>query len=221
MNPQFDELSRKAANATLGADERERLQAQLREHPELQADLEWDAAFHAKLQEKIAAMPALPGWERTERLLQDEPLPSAAAARPGRAGPAHRRGVLDRLAQWLESTLGVSMDAQAVAAVLVLAQAGVIGVLAWQYEARDHEATRAGVADATPRGPLLRVSFRQDVREAQMRRALADIGGEIVGGPGQLGVYMVRVAGGDLRTAAQRLRDSGTTELVEIVEPQR
>jgi hypothetical protein len=65
------------------------------------------------------------------------------------------------------------------------------------------------------------VSFRQDLREAELRRALADVGGEIVGGPGQIGVYLVRIKEGDLAAAAQRLRASGATELVEIVEAKR
>jgi adenylosuccinate synthase len=39
---------------------------------------------------------------------------------------------------------------------------------------------------------------------------LAEIGGEIVGGPGQIGIYLVRVKDVDLATAAQRLRASGT-----------
>ena len=65
------------------------------------------------------------------------------------------------------------------------------------------------------------MSFRQDVREAELRRALADVGGEIVGGPGRIGVYLVRIKEGDLEAAAQRLRAGGATELVEIVPARR
>ena len=222
MNPQFDELSRKAAAGTLTAAEREWLEAHLREHPQKRAQLEWDEAFSAKLEQKIAAMPALPGWERTERALQAE----QAASDPGRTAraikPAAVRspGILDRVSDWLASSLGFAINAQAIAVALVLVQAGVIGALAWQYE-RDYSEIRAGTQDQTPRGPLLRVSFREDVRESELRRALADIGAEIVGGPGQIGVYLVRVKDGDLRAAAQRLRASGFTELVEIVEAKR
>jgi hypothetical protein len=224
MNTQFDEMSRKAAAGTLSDEEREWLANHLREHPERRADLEWDTAFGARLEEKIAGLPAMPGWERTERVLQAEQAseaqalpPVVSAKRAAKRGP----GLLDRLSDWFASSLGFALDAQMVAVALVLVQAGLIGVLAWQYEARDDSAIRAGTADPTPRGPLLRVSFRQDLREAELRRALADIGGEIVGGPGQIGVYLVRVREGDLRAAAQRLRASGTTELVEVVETGR
>ena len=229
MSPLFDEISRKAAAGTLSAAEREWLDAHLREHPGKRAELEWDEAFSAKLEDKIAAMPARPGWERTERLLQVEAEQAGAAAaaqnrRPAR-GPKTAAprvpGTLDRLSDWLASTLGLAINAQAVAIALVLVQAGVIGVLAWQYTGADDSEMRGGAQDPTPRGPLLRVSFRQDVREAELRRALADVGGEIVGGPGQIGVYLVRIKEGDLEAAAQRLRAGGATELVEIVPARR
>jgi len=222
MNPQFDELSRKAAAGTLTAAEREWLDAHLREHPDKRAQLEWDAALSAKLEQKIAAMPALPGWERTERALQAEQAASETGRTARAVKPAVVRspGILDRVSDWLASSLGFAINAQAMAVALVLVQAGVIGALAWQYE-RDYSEIRAGTQDQTPRGPLLRVSFREDVRESELRRALAGIGGEIVGGPGQIGVYLVRVKDGDLRAAAQRLRASGITELVEIVEAKR
>ncbi len=217
MNLPFDELLRRAATGTLSADERERLEAHLREHPERRADLEWDQAFTDKLQEKVSALPALPGWERTARLLQAEQAPAGDAVWPLRKvepGP----GLLDRLSAWLQSSFGLALNTQAMAVALVLAQAGAIGWLAWQSgQDAEHSQVRAGTPDATLRGPLLRVSFRQDLREAELRRALADVGGEIVGGPGQLGVYLVRVQAGDLTAAAQRLRAGGTTELVEVV----
>ena len=59
---------------------------------------------------------------------------------------------------------------------------------------------------------VLLVPLRHD--DAEDARA---VGGEIVGGPGQLGVYLVRIKDGPLGAAAQNLRDSGTTELVEVV----
>ena len=62
----------------------------------------------------------------------------------------------------------------------------------------EYSQIRAGTQDQTPRGPLLRVSFRAGCARVRLAAALADIGGEIVGGPGQIGVYLVRVKEGDL-----------------------
>ena len=220
-NPRFDELSRKAATGALSAGEREWLEAQLREQPARRAELEWDQALHDRLEEKVDAMAPMPGWERTERALLAEGEGDVAVRRAAAATP-RSPGILDRLSDWFAATLGLGFNAQAVAAALVVVQAGAIALLAWQYPREDEFGqTRAATPDATPRGPLLRVSFRADMREADLRRALADVGGEIVGGPGQIGVYLVRVQTGALEAAAQRLRAGGTTELVEVVAPGR
>jgi len=208
MNDRFAELSRKAATGGLSPAERDWLDAYLRDHPEKRSELEWDQAFAAKLEEKVAAMPATPGWDRTQQALR--------RTEAQRAAP----GILDRLSEWLASTLGVPVNVQAIAAALILAQAGVIGLLAWQQRP-EYSEFRSGAQDGAPRGPLLRVSFRQDIREAELRKALADVGGEIVGGPGQLGIYLVRVTDGDLHAAAGRLRATGLTALVEIQEAHR
>jgi hypothetical protein len=220
MNLQFDDLVRKAALGTLTADEQSRLDTHLRDHPERRADLAWDHAFAEQLEAKVAAMPAMPGWERTEQLLQTGQAASIAPgdARSTAGGRARGPGLLDRLSDWLAS-FGLTVNTQAFALALLLVQAGVIGLFAWQHsQETEFSQTRAGTADPTPHGPLLRVSFRPDLRESDLRRALAEVGGEIVGGPGQIGIYLVRVKDGDLGAAAQRLRAGGATELVELVE---
>ena len=199
----FEELSRKAAAGALSAVEREWLDAYLREHADRRTELDWDAAFADALHDEVARMPARPGWERTADVLSTEVTTTP------------RTGVLDRLSHWLTESLGWAVNVQAVAAALVLVQAGVIAMLAWPSGDKP-DLVRATTQNPAPIGPLLRVSFRPDLPEARLRQALADIGGEIVGGPGQLGVYLVRVKDGDLSAAAERLRASGEAELVEV-----
>jgi hypothetical protein len=201
----FQELSRKAAAGPLLAAEQEWLEGYLREHADRRVDLDWDAAFADALHEEVARMPARPGWERTADILNAE------------AKPARLAGVLDRLSQWLTDSLGLTLNVQALAVALVVIQAGVIAVLALPSADRSGERVRGTAQYPIPTGPLLRVSFRPDLPEARLRQMLADVGGEIVGGPGQLGVYLIRVKEGDLSAAAERLRASGVTELVEIV----
>ena len=203
----FQELSRRAAAGSLPAAEREWLEAYLREHPDRRVELDWDAAFADALHDEVARMPARPGWERTAAALSAE-TPAASAG-----------GVLDRLSQWLTGSLGFNVNLQAVAAALVVIQAGVIAVLALPSADRPEDRVRTPTQNPMPAGPLLRVSFKADLPEARLRQALADVGGEIVGGPGQLGVYLVRVKEAELPAAAERLRASGATELVEIVRP--
>ncbi|MEO7402159.1 MAG: hypothetical protein ABIU95_00655 [Burkholderiales bacterium] len=230
MSEPFDELARKAALGDLTAAERAQLDAILREHPAKQSALEWDRAFRDQLAAKVESMPAMPGWDRTQQALAAAQLSTAqlsaakapSATRSGIAPPrVHPPGILDRLSDWFGSNFRVGVNMQAVAAALVLVQAGVIGVLAWQHRGIEYADERTGAATDVLRGPLLRVSFRPDVREAELRRALADIGGEIVGGPGQIGVYLVRVKDVELASAAERLRATGLTELVERYEAKR
>jgi hypothetical protein len=205
----FEELSRRAATGRLSEAEQEALAAHLRAHPELVHERDWDVVMAEKLEQKIAAMPELPGWERTAATLRTE----EPSIRPS--------AILDRLAQWLSQTLGLSFNLQAVAVALVVLQAGVIGIFAWQLQDRPYSDVRGTVEEPIPRGALLRVSFRKDVRESDMRKALAEINGEIVAGPGQLGIYLVRIKDGKLATAAGRLKALGITELVETVERKR
>lgn len=208
MSLSFEELSRKAAAGALSADERTALDAMLRDDPKRRAELEWDDAFARKLDERVDAYPPMPGWERTVRALRLHAAPPAP------------RGILDRLGEWMSTRLGFGMPLQAIAAALILAQAAVIGWLVVQ-ERPDYSEVRSGAPSKKERDPLLRVSFRQDAREADLRKAIADIGGDIVGGPGQIGIYIVRVRSGDPAAAAERLRASGVTELVEVFTPER
>ncbi len=211
---QFDEIARKAALGELSRDERDWLDAFLREHPERRADLDWDRAFHARLEEKVAEMPAMPGWEQTQRVMA-----ASQAAVGVRPRSAREPALLDRLSNWLQSSFGWVVNVQAVAAALVIAQAAVIGMLVWEYRSHEYSEIRTGAQTDAQHGPVLRISFRDDIREAELRKALADIGGEIVGGPGQIGVYLIRVKNADLGAAAERLRATGLTVLVEVYEP--
>lgn len=205
----FEALSRAAATGAIAPADQAWLDAYLRAHPERLADAEWDAVFAAQVAQRVEVLPALPGWTRTEAALRADRL-ARATARPG---------LLDRLADWLGGRLGVRLDLQAIAATLVVAQAAVIGVGAWQWRDAPTDAIRSGPTATAPAGGMLRVSFRADIRESELRDVLAAIGGEIVAGPGQLGLYHVRVREGDAAAATERLRASGLTVLVEVLEP--
>lgn len=207
FDARFEDIARRSATGTLSAADQTWLAEYLLRHPEAQANLDWHQAFANRLDERVGTMPAMPGWARTKRML--------------RTAPASAPGILDRLSEWFKSSLGMPLNFQALAAALVLAQGGLIGVMLWQQRDMVYVDSRAGIQDVAPRGPLLRVSFRPEIREAELRKALAELGAEIVGGPGQIGVYIVRVPVADLNAAAERLRASGVVELVEIFEAKR
>ena len=108
--------------------------------------------------------------------------------------------------------------AQAAAALLVAACVGaLVGIGSSRLVAPDDSVYRAAgempeVSAAAPaQAPLaLDVVFRPDATAERIHAALRAIGGEIVSGPTQLGVYRVRLAPtADASAAAQVLRAEG------------
>ena len=102
------------------------------------------------------------------------------------------------------------------AAVAVLAAAGIGALATWLgsrallHEPVYHSARApTEVASAQP-GLALDVVFRPDATAERIQAALRAIGGEVVSGPTQLGVYHVRLsASADAGAAAQVLRGEG------------
>lgn len=66
-----------------------------------------------------------------------------------------------------------------------------------------------GAEPSAPAGvATLQVVFRDDAPAAQIRRLLSDIGGEVVGGPGALGVWRIAVPQAQVAPALAALRAS-------------
>jgi hypothetical protein len=121
---------------------------------------------------------------------------------------------------WLRELFGGLRftPAFAVAATLILAQAGLIGVLLMRETERDqYYETRSAAPQPAPSGPVLEVNFKPDSSERDIRLALESVGGSIVDGPGQLGNYIVRVAVGQEAAAARKLGASPVVEAVSVL----
>jgi hypothetical protein len=103
------------------------------------------------------------------------------------------------------------------AAALLVVQAGVIGSLMVEQRRTEQEYSEyRNIATVPATGPTLRITFKADAREVDIRGALVDVGGTLVGGPGQLGEYVVRVASNRVEAAATALRANAAVEAVEI-----
>lgn len=101
----------------------------------------------------------------------------------------------------------------AVAATVLLAQAAVIGVMFKHQQQESSIAPLAGQTQAVG-GATLQVTFRESATEAEIRTALIGANAEIVGGPGALGIYTVRVMSGQREAAVDKLRKSAAVESV-------
>jgi anti-sigma factor RsiW len=182
------------AAGTLAPAERAAVERLLAESPAARAELEWLRAIRRDLPATLT----LPGGDLGQaRLMQRIAL--------DRAGPKvvelPRRPERPR---WFA-------PAFALAASMLLAQAAVVGYL---FHERDAAlAPLSGTPAAS--GDLLQVVFKPDAAERDIRGLLTSVDAELVGGPGALGVYTIRVPAGRADAAAAALR--GRADLVESV----
>jgi hypothetical protein len=200
MNLRFQELLPFYANGTLQGDEREWMERQLAEHADARDELDAVRALKARIEHSLPDVPDTIGLDRVmTRIRADQP------------------GWLDRLAALLGVSGGLR-PATAFAGLAVIAvQAGVIVSLV--AGPRDED---AGAGLRTPRatavhdGPVLKVNFAPDAKEAQIRHLLVSVQGRLAGGPGQLGDYYIIVPAGREAALADTVRRSPIVQGVTL-----
>jgi len=162
-------------SGTLDPGQRAKVDRYLSGHPEAAAELRWHARMREAVRRDPTAIPADLGWDEF-------------AQRHGLLAAGHRPAA----SAWA----GRPAFAMA-AAVLVLVQAGVIGALLFDRHAAGaggfstHRSPAAGVP---AREQVLQLRFKPGVSELDARKLLLGIDARLVGGPSQLGDYLVAVA---------------------------
>jgi hypothetical protein len=99
--------------------------------------------------------------------------------------------------------------AQGLALGLALGLGSLIAVNLSRDDAPQLRGTPAGAAKGLADGPLLRVSFRPEASERNLRMALLEARAIIVAGPTRLGDYYLKPAPGALAQARESLLKSG------------
>jgi len=212
----FRELLPWHVNGTLDEPERDWIEDYLREHPEARAELRWQERLQAHIRQESPSLSPDVGLERFMARIHAEAGERARAApsarAPARGKPGERIRAL--FAAWQLT------PAVALTATVILAQAGIIGALLVAQRG-DSDPAFATVRSIGPgqlvSGPVLQVSFRPDTPEGELRALLASIGGTLVGGPGQLGNYLVVVPPGREAQAQQQLAASRRVEDVSVL----
>jgi hypothetical protein len=75
------------------------------------------------------------------------------------------------------------------------------------------------VGDASPyHGPVLQITFKPSATEEEIRLLLVKIRGTLVGGPGQLGNYFVKVPDEKVEEAQKQVMGSPIIESVNILQ---
>jgi hypothetical protein len=207
MKARFEELAPWHVNGTLAANDREWVEGYVRDHPEAAAELAWYQSLQGRMRENVPSVGEEYGWDRLHARIRSE----RRAASPGWG---------ERLAALLRSVLVVPRPALAYAAMaLVVVQAGVIGVLMVE---KDKEETafsdyRTYIAAGQSPGEALRVSFKPDAPERQIRMILIGVGGTLIGGPSQLGDYYVYVAQDRIESTRKSLAANSAVDSVDVI----
>ena len=187
MNKRFEELLPWYANGSLGAEDRAWVDAYLQQHPEAKSELDWYRSLQARVQESAPAVPPTIGLARAMRLIQGD-----------------RPTLAERIGAFF-GNLGMRPSYALAGLALVMVQGGVI--LNLLGNARDDaDQIRALNAVRVEEGPMLKISFAPDAKEADIRMLVVQVGGELAGGPGQLGDYYLRVPAGSEAAALAKVQ---------------
>jgi hypothetical protein len=208
----FDELLPFYVNDTLDDTDRASVDAYLREHPKSAAELQWYRSLQETMQRDAPAVSAEVGLDKVMAKIRAERAPARATAKP--AGPSFG----ERMRGWLAALAPqpILRPALAGALAVVLVQAVVIGNLINKGDdTSDIRATRPTVVDP---GPFLKVNFKADAREADIRMLLVEIDGTLAGGPGQLGDWYVRIPEARIAAAADKVKASAIVDGVARVD---
>lgn len=222
---EFEELLPFYVNGTLQPAGRDAVEAYLKAHPKARGELHWHESLQTRLREDVPAVSSEVGLERAmARIRAEAGARHAAADRPSKASSSNWFDAAVRGLRHAVGSLGglvpqpVLRPALAVAGVVIAVQAVVIGGLAGAPEPTAEWRGAAGTSAPALQGPFLKVNFKPDAREADLRLLLVQVNGTLVAGPGQLGDYYVQVPAASVPTAERTLRASPVVDAVAVVD---
>jgi hypothetical protein len=211
MKPRFDELLPFYVNGSLAQEDREWVEAYLREHPKAEAELRWYQSLQTKLREDAPPVPADIGLERTmARIRAERPQSERRTAKP----PT----LFETLRGWLASITPQPVLRPAFAGALAVVAVQAIVIANLVVEKDESTELRAMRGSAIEQGPYLKVNFKADAREADIRLLLVEIHGSLAAGPGQLGDYYVRVPAAQLAAVEAKVKSSPIVEGLSVVD---
>jgi hypothetical protein len=206
MDERFNELLPWYVNGTLNADDRAWFERYLAEHSAARAELDWYRSLKTKIQESGPKVPATIGLDKTMLLIRGD-RPTIAELISGFFGGF---GMGPATAISFRPAMALGM-----LAVIVL-QSGVMFNMMRNAQ-EDEMQIRALKAVRMDEGPLLKVNFSPEAKEADIRFALVSVKGTLAGGPGQLGDYFIRVPDGKESELAERLKTNAIVQSVALV----
>jgi hypothetical protein len=212
MKSRFDELLPFYVNGTLNDADRAWVDDYLREHPGAAAELRWYESLRTRLVEDAPAVSSEVGMDRALHRMRTEGPTPHLPRRP--AAPPWWERARDFLASVVPQP--VLRPALAAAVAVVALQALVIVQMAGEVD--ESTQLRSVPGTAVEQGPYVKLNFKPEAREADIRMLLVEVQGSLAAGPGQLGDYYVRVPAARLEAARQALRASHIVDNVAVVD---
>ena len=192
----FQELLPWYVNGTISDADRAWVDRYVADDPLARAELDWYRSLSTRMKDSAPAVPATIGLSKAMTLI---------------------RGDRPTLAERLSAFFGgfVMRPAFALAGfAIIAAQTGLI--LNLMGDKDESSEMRAAQTVPVKEGPLLKLNFAPDAKEADIRLLLMSVQGSLVGGPGQLGDYYVRVAAGKEAAAAAQLKAAPIVQAVTL-----
>ena len=209
MKARFDELLPFYVNGTLGDAERTWIDSYLREHPPAENELRWLRAVQAVTQEETVPASSEVGLERAMQRIRAE--------RPA-TKPAQTTSWLARLHEWLSRLVPPTMLKPALASALAVVALQAVIITSMLSERDDTSDIRTLPGSVVEQGPYVKINFKPDATETDIRMLLIDVQANIASGPGQLGDYYVRVPAWQVEAAMAQLGASRIVEGVAVVD---
>jgi len=205
MKTRFDELLAFYVNGTLGDADRVWIESYLREHPLAEGELHWLRAIQTTVQAEAVQASSEVGLERVMQRIHAE----HRAAPP--AG-AHR------LRDWWARLLSPPALRPILAGALAVVALQAVVISSLVDERGQTSPIRTVPSDVTEPGPFVKLNFKPDAREADIRMLLIDVQASLAAGPGQLGDYYLRVPATQVADVTRRLEASAIVDGVSVVD---
>lgn len=215
-------------NGTLAANDQAWVDSYLAEHPEARGELAWYRSLQAQIRADEPQVSDEIGLDRAMARIQADNVEIARAGQVREASDATAAAQLQRqlrggptdagmrghLRRWLASWS--LRPAMAVALAVIAVQSVVLVHLAGSDEDTEIRSLRPHAQ--ADQGPLLKIDFKSDATEADIRLLLVQIEGSMAGGPGQLGDWYVRVPTRRIEAAVAQLKSSRIVESTAVVD---
>jgi anti-sigma factor RsiW len=199
-------------NGRLNTQDRTWMERYLSDHPQATVEVQIEQSLKHALQAELPQFSPDHGLAdfmarlRTESGLSETPKP----------GSAWRRWLM----RCRESIANLSpKPAWAMTLTLLFVQTGIIALLIANRSVpliNSESEWRSVQNNASIQGPVLQITFKATATEEEIRMLLVKIRGSLVGGPGQLGRYIVSVPSEEMEQAKKSVQSSSIIESSDV-----